>query len=67
MVKFKTVRTGVVNDITDPATLKRVRAAPTEYVQAGGEDLKIPAATDDAGGPGDPGGRSIESKGKPGK
>ena len=64
MVKFKTVRTGVVNDITDPAILKRVRAAPTEYAQIGGEDPKAPG---DPGGSGDPGGQPPESKGKPAK
>lgn len=63
MVLYKTIRTGVINDITDAATLKRVRGLPAEYVEIKEAPKGAPPA--DPGGQ-DPGGNAPEMK-KPGK
>ena len=60
MVLYETVRTGVINDITDAATLKRVRGLPVEYLEIK-KAPEAPAPPADTGGQ-DPGGHAQETK-----
>ncbi len=49
MVLYKTKRTGVINDITNPGILKRVRALPLEYEEVKPESKKVKAEPDKTG------------------